>query len=141
LAYRPGALTTDTTYNMQLGMTEFSAHLQQWGGSYILAAAGYNAGDSNAQKWVNDYGDPKYGDPVDWIETIPFSETRNYVQRVLENVEVYRNRLAGGDQPLRIMADLYRPLPPQVKVITYAPLAATPAPAPEIKPRRKPRSS
>lgn len=141
LPYRPEALTTDTSYNMQLGMTEFSAHLQQWGGSYILAAAGYNAGDSNAQKWVNDYGDPKYGDPIDWIETIPFSETRNYVQRVLENVEVYRNRLAGGDQPLRIAADVYRPLQPQVKVISYTPTPPpVAAPAPEVKSKKKPRS-
>jgi soluble lytic murein transglycosylase len=140
LPYRPEALTTDTTYNMQLGMTEFSSHASQWGGSYILAAAAYNAGDGNAQKWADNYGDPRSPsvDPIDWIETIPFSETRNYVQRVLENLEVYRNRLAGGDQPLRIMADLYRPRTPDVKVLS-PPVAAAAAPAPEVKPKRKPR--
>ncbi|HEY1707914.1 MAG TPA: transglycosylase SLT domain-containing protein [Rhizomicrobium sp.] len=127
LPYRPEALTTDTTYNMQLGMTEFSAHLRQWGGSYIITAAAYNAGDSNANKWLNTYGDPRSPavDPIDWIETIPFSETRNYVMRVLENLEVYRNRLAGGDQPLRIMSDLYRPRAPEVRVL--APQSGAPS--------------
>ncbi len=139
LAYRPEALTTDTTYNMQLGMTEFSSHLSQWGGSYILAAAAYNAGDGNAQKWASNYGDPRSPtvDPIDWIEVIPFSETRNYVQRVLENVEVYRNRLSGGDQPLRIMTDLYRPRSPELNIIP--PPAPPPQVAPDEKPKKKPR--
>ena len=62
-------------------------------------------------------GDPRDArvDPVDWIEEIPFNETRNYVMRVLENTEVYRNRLAGRDQKLQILSDLYRPDAPQVE--------------------------
>ena len=63
-------------------------------------------------------------DPVDWIEEIPFSETRNYVQRILENLEVYRNRLAGRDEPLQILIDLYRPDAPQTGPLRYSPAAA-----------------
>jgi soluble lytic murein transglycosylase len=139
LPYKQYALTTDTTYNMQLGMTEFSAHVNKWGGSLIMAAAGYNAGDGNVSKWTNDYGDPKSPtvDPIDWIESIPFTETRNYVMRVMENFEVYRNRLAGGDQPLRIMADVYRPRDPEIRIVSYTPPA--PPKAADDEPKKKPR--
>jgi soluble lytic murein transglycosylase len=111
MPYRPEALLSDRDYNIQLGMIEAASHLNLWGGSLVLAAAGYNAGDGNARKWVAATGDPRNGavDPLDFIEQIPFSETRNYVQRVVENTEVYRNRLAGRDVPLRIMGDLYAP--------------------------------
>ncbi len=118
LPYRPEALLSDTTYNMQLGMTEYRVHLNRYGGSLVLAAASYNAGPGNAKKWLAANGDPRTGDPVDWIEQIPFSETRNYVQRVLENTEVYRARLAGKDVPLRILPDLYAPNPPSMPVLT-----------------------
>jgi soluble lytic murein transglycosylase len=119
LAYRPEALLTDTAYNMQLGMTEYRGHLDRYGGSYVLAAASYNAGPNNARKWIAINGDPRNGgvDPIDWIEQIPFGETRNYVQRVLENTEVYRARLAGRDTPLRILPDLYAPLAPSMPVL------------------------
>ncbi len=111
LPYRPKDLLTDPNYNIQLGMIEYAGHLDYWNGSLVLAAAGYNAGDTNARRWVAATGDPRTGavDPLDFIEQIPFSETRNYVERVLENVEVYRNRLGGKDMPLRIMSDLYAP--------------------------------
>ena len=71
-------------------------------------------------------------DPIDWIEMIPFSETRNYVQRVLENLEIYRNRLSGSDQRLAILSDLYRPkLPNRVVLKEQAPpLADVPIPVP-----------
>jgi soluble lytic murein transglycosylase len=71
-----------------------------WKGSYILAFASYNAGGGNVMKWVKAYGDPRKPgvDEVDWIERIPFSETRNYVQRVLENLAVYRRRLFAPSQ-------------------------------------------
>jgi len=119
LAYRPEALLSDTSYNMQLGMTEYRGHLDRYSGSYVLAAASYNAGPNNARKWIAANGDPRNGgvDPIDWIEQIPFGETRNYVQRVLENTEVYRARLAGRDVPLRILSDLYAPLAPSMPVL------------------------
>jgi soluble lytic murein transglycosylase len=71
------------------------------------------------RKWLDTYGDPRSPttDPIDWIETIPFGETRNYVMRVVENIEVYRNRIAGSDQPLRIVTDIYRPATPVNKVV------------------------
>ena len=110
LAYRPKNLTTPA-YNMQLGMATLSEYLDRWDGSYILAIASYNAGPANVRNWVDVYGDPRDAgvDPIDWIESIPYPETRNYVERVLENLEVYRNRLSNADQKLGILADLYRP--------------------------------
>ena len=110
LSYRPNDLN-NPDYNMQLGMATLQENLDRWGGSYILAIASYNAGPSNVRNWVEAYGDPRDAgvDPIDWIESIPFPETRNYVQRVLENLEVYRNRLNNSDQRLVILSDLYRP--------------------------------
>jgi soluble lytic murein transglycosylase len=117
LPYRPDALLTDTTYNMQLGMTEYHGHMDRFGGSWVLAIASYNAGNNNVKKWLASNGDPRLTDPIDWIEQIPFGETRNYVQRVLENTEVYRARLAGKDVPLHILGDLYAPNPPTMPVL------------------------
>jgi soluble lytic murein transglycosylase len=96
--------------NVQLGMAHVSDLLQQFGGSYVLAIASYNAGAGRANQWMAAFGDPREtnADVVDWIERIPFNETRNYVQRVLENTQVYRNVLAGRDAPLTITADLRR---------------------------------
>ena len=69
--------------------------IDRFRGSYILAIAGYNAGPSRSFEWIRQYGDPRDADVdvIDWIESIPFSETRNYVQRVIENLMVYRHRL------------------------------------------------
>jgi soluble lytic murein transglycosylase len=72
--------------------------LSDEGGSYVLALAAYNAGGGRVQQWIDAYGDPRSGkvDPVDWVESIPFDETRDYVQRVSENLTVYRARLAAA---------------------------------------------
>jgi soluble lytic murein transglycosylase len=125
LPYRPNDMTSDQDYALKIGMTELAQDLSEWSGSYVLAAAAYNAGPGNVRRWISQFGDPRDArvDPVDWIEQIPFEQTRNYVQRVLENTEVYRNRLAGHDQKLQILADLYRPDAPQEKVLSYAPSA------------------
>lgn len=117
LPYRPEALLTDTSYNMQLGMTEYHTHMDRFGGSWVLAIASYNAGPNNVKRWLAANGDPRVTDPIDWIELIPFGETRNYVERVLENAEVYRARLAGRDVPLRILPDLYAPNPPNMPML------------------------
>jgi len=89
--YDPSRLTSDPAYNVMLGSAYFRRLLDQWGGSYPLAIASYNAGAGNVRKWINNNGDPRRpgGDIVAWIEDIPFSETRGYVQRVLENTVVY----------------------------------------------------
>ncbi|MEO0466694.1 MAG: lytic transglycosylase domain-containing protein, partial [Pseudomonadota bacterium] len=85
LPYRTSWLTDDPGYNMTLGGSHLDTLLARFNGSYIMAIASYNAGPHRPPAWVDDYGDPRRGeiDPVDWVEFIPFSETRNYVQRVL----------------------------------------------------------
>jgi soluble lytic murein transglycosylase len=99
LSYDAGSLTTDTNYNMTLGSTYFQQMLRYYGGSYPLAVAAYNAGPGNVNKWLRANGDPRAGgiEMVDWIEAIPIFETKNYVQRVLENAVVYDTL---RDQPL-----------------------------------------
>jgi soluble lytic murein transglycosylase len=121
LAYRPSDLN-NPEYNMQLGMATLAEYLDRWNGSYILGIASYNAGPSNVRNWVETYGDPRDPsvDPIDWIESIPYPETRNYVQRVLENLQVYRNRLSNSDQSLVILSDLYRPYPVSAAAIRQA---------------------
>ena len=91
LAYDAQALTTDAGYNLTLGGGFFGRMMDYFGGSYPLAVAAYNAGPGNVNKWLRANGDPRTGavDWTDWIEKIPLSETRNYVQRVLENAVVY----------------------------------------------------
>ena len=102
-------LMTDVAYNAQLGTAELGNDIATWGGSYVLAFVAYNAGPRRAREWIEQYGDPRNPkvDPVDWIERIPISETRNYVQRVIENMQVYRARL-DNDPRLLIEADLRR---------------------------------
>jgi soluble lytic murein transglycosylase len=102
-------LLNDTVYNTQLGAAELGEVVEWYRGSYILAFAAYNAGRGRVKEWIERYGDPRDPkvDPIDWVERIPFSETRNYVQRVLENVQVYRMRF-GSDSKLLIEADLRR---------------------------------
>jgi soluble lytic murein transglycosylase len=90
MSYDMSALTSDTDYNITLGSTYFQRVYNQFG-SYPLAVAAYNAGPGNVNKWLAANGDPRQGtaDIIDWIEAIPLYETRNYVQRVLENAVVY----------------------------------------------------
>ena len=90
LSYNAARLTTDTTYNVQLGSSYFQRIFGIYG-SYPLAVAAYNAGPGNVNKWLAANGDPRTGavDWVDWVEAIPYMETKNYVQRVLENAVVY----------------------------------------------------
>jgi soluble lytic murein transglycosylase len=82
-------LTSDPNYNVMLGSAYFARLLNMWGGNVPLAVASYNAGAGNVRKWVNAYGDPRSTDVLRWIERIPFSETKGYVQRVIENSVVY----------------------------------------------------
>jgi soluble lytic murein transglycosylase len=112
MSFRASWLTDDPQYTLKIGRAFLDDLVDQYNGSYIMAAAAYNAGPSRVRTWVNDYGDPRGNvDPVQWIESIPFSETRNYVQRVLENTEVYRSRLTGKPVRLTLSADLHRGKP------------------------------
>jgi soluble lytic murein transglycosylase len=107
--YDERRILSDQTYNMQLGAAELGDLIADYRGSYILTFAGYNAGRGRVKEWIEKYGDPRDPriDPIDWVERIPFAETRNYVQRVLENLQVYRVRFGGGSK-LLIEADLHR---------------------------------
>jgi soluble lytic murein transglycosylase len=91
-------MVSDPVYNTQMGAAELSALLAEYKGNHIMTFAGYNAGRGRVRDWVKAYGDPRDPrvDPVDWVERIPFSETRNYVQRVMENLAVYRVRFDDG---------------------------------------------
>ena len=90
LTYSFSNLTSDAHYNIKLGSTYFGQMMDRFGGSYILSVAAYNAGPGNVRKWLAANGDPRAGvDPLIWIESIPIKETRDYVQRVLENAVVY----------------------------------------------------
>jgi soluble lytic murein transglycosylase len=102
-------LKNDTAYNLQVGAAEFAGLMQDYRGNYILAFAAYNAGRGRVREWIERFGDPRDPkvDAVDWAERIPFMETRNYVQRVMENLQVYRT-LFGGNAPLTIETDLRR---------------------------------
>lgn len=107
--YNRGRLLSDPVYNMQMGAAELSMLLSSYNGSYMLTFAGYNAGRGRVRQWIAAYGDPRDPkvDPVDWAERIPIAETRNYVQRIMENLQVYRARFGGGTK-LLIEADLKR---------------------------------
>ncbi len=100
----------DPDYNMTLGSSFIGQLVGQFSGSYIMATAGYNAGPGRPTQWSSFCGDPRGGstDPLDFIECIPFGETRNYVMRVLENTQVYRAKLAGGAAPITLTQDLKR---------------------------------
>lgn len=103
-------LTNDPDHNIRLGSTYIQEMLDRFNGSYVLAIASYNAGPGRVSQWLDRLGDPRGGeiDVIDWIEQIPIYETRNYVQRVMEGLYVYRARFANGTYPLTLSNDLRR---------------------------------
>ena len=104
LSFRPDGLTEDPAYNVRLGTAYLAGLIETFGPAPVLVAVGYNAGPSRARDWQAQFGDPRSEevDIVDWIELIPFRETRNYVMRVTESVLVYRARLSGETGPVRL---------------------------------------
>lgn len=100
-SFSPQKLNSNPDFNVEMGSTYFADMLKRFDGSYILAVAAYNAGPTNVRKWMKTLGKPdEQIDAVDWIERIPFNETRNYVQRVLENLHIYRRNLNYPDAAL-----------------------------------------
>lgn len=110
LNYSRLGLLNDPRSNLIIGAAHLSQLLSRFDGSYLMTFAAYNAGANRVDEWVGRYGDPRAADvdPIDWIEQIPFQETRNYVQRVLENTQIYRSRLTQKPIPGRLSLDLER---------------------------------
>lgn len=109
LGYSYKRLTTDAAYNATLGSAYLDEQLSKFDNSYVLTFAGYNAGPRRAEEWISRFGDPRgksLEQVIDWVEKIPFKETRSYVQRILENYQVYKTRISGGS--LEIERDLTR---------------------------------
>jgi soluble lytic murein transglycosylase-like protein len=111
IAFDWNRLVSDPVYNTQMGAAEVAALLKEYRGSYVMAFAGYNAGRGRVAEWVAKHGDPRdfKVDAVDWVERIPFAETRNYVQRVMENLQVYCARFGASTATLE--PNLHRAAP------------------------------
>jgi soluble lytic murein transglycosylase len=120
--YRRSALTKDPSYNVMLGVAHLGDLLADYNGSYILTLVAYNAGGGRVRNWTREFGDPrtKEVDAIDWVERIPFTETRNYVKKILNGVQIFRSRLNGPNEALRLVEDLNRghPNPPAVVLPT-----------------------
>lgn len=103
-----GKLTSDPQFNVRVGSAYLKQMVDEFGPAVALIASGYNAGPGRPRNWIADFGDPRRADVdvVDWIETIPFTETRTYVMRVAEGVVIYRARLKGTASPVQITAEL-----------------------------------
>ncbi len=103
-------LMTDNSYNTMMAAAYIGDRMKEFAGSYVLGIAGYNAGPGRARQWIREFGDPRDPrvDPIDWIHRIPFEETREYVQKVLSNVQVYRARIGSGPTKLMLADDLIR---------------------------------
>lgn len=118
IPYAVGKLKGDPTYNVELGAAHLADLVDSFGGSYVLTLVGYNAGPRRSKEWLQAFGDLRGGqvDAVDWVECIPFNETRQYVQKVLQNVQIYRSRLA-PETVKPMTADLMRGAPQDVSTV------------------------
>ena len=146
LSYDKWRLVNDWEYNVTLGSQYLADLEERFGPSPVMIAAGYNAGPRRPQEWMDARGDPRQGqiDVVDWIEMIPFKETRNYVQRVTEAIPIYRTRLSGqtgtirfselliGEKPL--IRPRARPAPPVTPSEPSSPTALGTSPRPQARP-------
>lgn len=135
--YDLARLTTDPAYNARLGAAYLSGLRDRFGSSTALIASGYNAGPGRPARWLGDFGDLRRDfDPIDWVELIPFDETRNYVMRVTEAMPIYRARIHGKPAPIVPTWDLTGGglVPPPVARLTLA-LSARPPEKPFIGPK------
>ncbi len=117
IKYAQSKLLGDPTYNVKLGAAHLADLIEEFNGSYVLTLVAYNAGPRRSYEWVKEYGDLRSGkiDAIDWVESIPFQETRQYVQKVLQNTHIYRSRLA--PRTVRPMtADLRRGSPGAIAI-------------------------
>jgi soluble lytic murein transglycosylase len=116
LKYEPPRLISDPSYNVTLGSAFLAQLLSGYDGSYVLSLAAYNAGPGRVKQWIKDFGDPrsKAADPIDWVERIPFTETRTYIQRILESTQLYRCRFENNKARFQIVEDLHRGRPGKI---------------------------
>jgi soluble lytic murein transglycosylase len=122
LNYRAGMLTSDPSLNVKMGAAHLGDLIAKYNGSYVLTFVAYNAGPRRSKEWTEQFGDIRSGqvDPVDWVENIPFQETRQYVQKVMQNIHIYRSRLAPKTvRPMTV--DLKRGTPADVNVASTTP--------------------
>jgi peptidoglycan lytic transglycosylase len=100
----------DPSYNMQLGQAHLCDLIKRYHGSYFLALVAYNAGPGRVKEWIGEFGDPRDADvdPIDWVESIPYTETREYVMKIMESLQLYRSRLHGQKGALQLWQDLNR---------------------------------
>jgi len=138
LPYARGRLTNDWQYNATLGAAYLAYLEEEFGPSPVMIAAGYNAGPSRPKSWIDERGDPRLleMDVVDWIEHIPFRETRNYVMRVTESIPIYEARLTGQAGPVRFTELLIGKKPLLRPRARPAPVSASPAP--DVRPIVRP---
>jgi soluble lytic murein transglycosylase len=120
MKYELSRLVSDPSYNVTLGSAFLAKLLAGYDGSYVLTLAAYNAGPGRVAEWIKDFGDPRAVsiDAIDWIERIPFTETRQYVQRIIESVQLYRCRLEDNKTAFQIAEDLHRGRPGKLPDIT-----------------------
>ncbi len=116
LKYEPTRLISDPSYNVTLGSAFLAQLISGYDGSYVLSLAAYNAGPGRVKQWIKDFDDPrsKSADPIDWIERIPFTETRTYIQRILESTQLYRCRFENNKARFQIVEDLHRGRPGKI---------------------------
>lgn len=135
IKYNKTALLDDPQYNMTIGSAHVSHLISRFDGSWIMTFAAYNAGVNRVDQWILSYGDPRSPavDPLDWIEQIPFEETRNYVQRVLENSQIYRSRLNKGAIAGTLARDIERG--GSAGRVASLPPINSPGAIPDIQPR------
>lgn len=135
LPYSKPRLTSDWEYNATIGAAYLEYLIEEFGPTPVMIAAGYNAGPSRPKRWIGEYGDPRLRemDVVDWIEHIPFRETRDYVMRVTESIPVYEARLSGVTGSVRF-TDLLLGSKPLLRPIARPASAQAPAfQAPEVQ--------
>ncbi len=108
--YSRSKLTSDPSYNISLGVAHLHDLIKKYNGSYILTLVAYNAGPRRVNEWIESFGDPRSPDvdTIDWIESIPFSETRRYVQRIMASVQIFRARLNKEQPKIALLQDINR---------------------------------
>jgi soluble lytic murein transglycosylase len=121
-------LGVDPAYNVMMGSAYIADRMDEFTGSYVLTLAGYNAGPGRTRQWIREFGDPRDPsvDPIDWIHRIPFEETRDYVVKVLSNIQIYRARLGDEANALQLTRDLRRFAPSSKRAANSVPTVNEP---------------